>query len=148
MSESKFTKEFIAECKDSIAASLAVRYIMKEDAEIFRDALDEIARLTARVRELVDEEETYYSSWKCGWCNERFPTQALALSHALSCETHPLVQRVRELEEEVKESNGLLRSTYQIASRDGKDTNWDAFKKQVYSALDRQHKMMYDKGEK
>ena len=59
----------------------------------------EIARLTARVRELEDEEETYYSAWKCGWCNERFTTPAEAMSHALSCETHPLVQRVKELED-------------------------------------------------
>jgi len=54
-----------------------------------------------------------------------------------------LTQRVRELEEEVKESNGLLRSTYQIAKRDGKDTNWEAFRNQVHIALVRQHEQMY-----
>ena len=54
-----------------------------------------------------------------------------------------LTQRVRELEEEVKESNGLLRSAYQIAKRDGKDTNWEAFRNQVYIALVRQHEQMY-----
>ena len=64
---------------------------------------NKIARLTARVQELEtllkDEEETYYSAWKCGWCNARFPTPAEATEHALTCETHPLVQRVKELED-------------------------------------------------
>ena len=54
-----------------------------------------------------------------------------------------LTQRVRELVVEVEESNGLLRSTYQIASRDGKDTNWEAFRNQVHIALVRQHEQMY-----
>jgi len=35
-----------------------------------------------------------------------------------------------------------------IAKRDGKDTNWEVFHNQVSIALERQHKMIYQKGEK
>ena len=77
-----------------------IEYAYSVDKEVM-DA--EIERLTQRARELEtqlkDEEETYYNAWKCGWCNERFPTPAEAMDHALSCETHPLVQRVKELED-------------------------------------------------
>ena len=52
------------------------------------------------------------------------------------------------MEAEIKESNGLLRSAFMIAKRDGKETNWEAFRNQVSIALERQHKMMYPKGEK
>lgn len=50
------------------------------------------------------------------------------------------------MEAEIKESNGLLRSAFMIAKRDGKETNWEAWRKQLEIALTRQHKMMY--GEK
>ena len=35
----------------------------------------------------------------------------------------------------IKESNELLRSAYAIASREGKNTNWDAFRKNVEKVL-------------
>jgi len=62
---------------------------------------------------------------------------------SLQSEIERLTERVKKLEAEVEESNGLLRSTYQIASRDGKDTNWEAFRNQVHIALVRQHEQMY-----
>ena len=49
---------------------------------------------------------------------------------------------------EVKESNDLLRSAFMIAKRDGKDTNWEAWRKQLEIALARQHVMMYGKDKK
>lgn len=52
------------------------------------------------------------------------------------------------LKDEVKESNGLLRSAFMIAKRDGKETNWEAWRKQLEIALERQHAMMYPNGEK
>jgi hypothetical protein len=51
------------------------------------------------------------------------------------------------MEAEIKESNDLLRSAWMIAKRDGKDTNWEAFRGQLNIALERQHKMMYPKDE-
>ena len=38
-----------------------------------------------------------------------------------------------------KEANSLLRSAYSIASRNGEQTNWDAFKKSVGIELDNEH---------
>ncbi|MCK5613711.1 hypothetical protein KAR91_68235 [Candidatus Pacearchaeota archaeon] len=35
----------------------------------------------------------------------------------------------------MNESNELLRSAYQIALREGKDTNWEAFKQNVKTEL-------------
>jgi len=49
---------------------------------------------------------------------------------------------------EVKESNDLLRSAFMIAEREGKETNWEAWKKQLEIALARQHVMMYGKDKK
>ena len=46
---------------------------------------------------------------------------------------------------EIKESNDLLRSAFMIAEREGKETNWEAWKKQLEIALARQHVMMYGK---
>ena len=57
----------------------------------------------------------------------------------------PDSMKIARLEAEIEESNRLLRSTYQIAVRDGKDTNWEAFRNQVYIALVRQHEQMCPK---
>lgn len=40
-----------------------------------------------------------------------------------------------------KEANSLLRSAYSIASRNGEQTNWDAFKNEVYKELVEEHKI-------
>ena len=52
------------------------------------------------------------------------------------------------MEAEIKESNGLLRSAFMIAKRDGKETNWEAWHNKLSVALARQHKMIYGKDEK
>ena len=38
-----------------------------------------------------------------------------------------------------KEANSLLRSAFSIASRNGEQTNWEAFKKQVSAELENEH---------
>ena len=43
----------------------------------------------------------------------------------------------------MEEANSLLRSAYQVALREGKETNWEAFKKCVYKELVIEHKIMY-----
>lgn len=48
-----------------------------------------------------------------------------------------------EAELELDEVNSLLRSAYQIALRDGKDTNWEAWRNQLFKVLKKQHKLMY-----
>ena len=59
-----------------------------------------------------------------------------------------LLEQAKEMmEAEIKESNGLLRSAFMIAKRDGKETNWEAWHNQLSVALARQHKMMYGKDE-
>lgn len=46
-------------------------------------------------------------------------------------------------EKEMKSSNELLRSAYQIALRKGADTNWEAWLVQLGKELERQHKVMF-----
>lgn len=43
----------------------------------------------------------------------------------------------------LKDANDLCRSAFQIAERDGKDTNWPAFRAQLEASLKRQHAIMY-----
>lgn len=42
-----------------------------------------------------------------------------------------------------EESNSLLRSAWMIAKRDGKQTNWKAFRNKLRPVLIKQHKLMY-----
>lgn len=48
-----------------------------------------------------------------------------------------------ELKKLLKEANSALRSAAEIAQRDGKDTNWDAFRSRIAAVLLPQHKYMY-----
>jgi hypothetical protein len=43
----------------------------------------------------------------------------------------------------IEKANGMLRSAYQIAKRDGEKTNWEAFRNQVMLILEEQHKYLY-----
>lgn len=43
----------------------------------------------------------------------------------------------------LKKPNEALRSAYQIAKREGKDTNWDIFTHYLENELEREHKIMY-----
>jgi hypothetical protein len=45
--------------------------------------------------------------------------------------------------EELEKPNQLLRSMWQIAERDGYKTNWEDFRKQLKTELEREHKIMY-----
>ena len=42
----------------------------------------------------------------------------------------------------LQEANDLLRSAYEIASRDGKETNWKAFRARLKDALKRQNEIL------
>ena len=44
--------------------------------------------------------------------------------------------------QELRDANELLRSAYEIASRDGVNTNWDGFKKQLEKILIRQAELL------
>lgn len=46
-------------------------------------------------------------------------------------------------EKDLEIANGLIRSAFEIAKRNGKDTNWVAFRKQLDKELKRQHKILY-----
>ena len=89
----------------------------------FTKLFDEAARLQQR----VDTLEAYIADYCAPTISDKYK------------ETEPLIK-------EIKESNDLLRSAFMIAKRDGKETNWEAWRKQLEIALTRQHKMMY--GEK
>ena len=89
----------------------------------FTTLFDEAARLQQR----VDALEAYVADYCAPTISDKYK------------ETERLIK-------EIKESNDLLRSAFMIAKRDGKETNWEAWRKQLEIALTRQHKMMY--GEK
>lgn len=54
-------------------------------------------------------------------------------------------EKIRKLEAALNDANDVLRSTYQIADRNGVDTNWPSFKEQVKRVLNQQHAIMYPK---
>jgi len=54
---------------------------------------------------------------------------------------------IREIQADaLRDANELCRSAYQVALRDGKTTNWRAFRKSLIISLDRQYAVMYPKG--
>jgi hypothetical protein len=55
-------------------------------------------------------------------------------------------ETIVELRANTAESNGLLRSAYQIAKRDGIETNWDAFRNKLEAELNRQFDLMKKQG--
>jgi len=77
------------------------------------------------------------------WCEDKQNDDDI--EYILQLEYDKLNEETKRLMDEVKESNGLLRSASMIAKRDGKETNWEAWRKQLYIALERQHAMMYGK---
>ena len=121
----EFTAEFIAEARESLTEPGVERSIA---IPVQLEALDHIERLQKRVQELEAVNED----------------QALTISQNDYAYT---IDR-EMMEAEIKESNDLLRSAFMIAKRDGKETNWEAWRKQLEIALTRQHKMMYGKDEK
>ena len=94
------------------------------------------------------------SIWRCEECfntHSEFLPHPESLLHEIKLAGSHIIQlnkEIKRLKDEVKESNDLLRSAWMIASRDGKDTNWEAWRKWLDIALARQHAMMYPKGEK
>ena len=94
----------------------------------YPEALDHIERLQKRIAELEAVNED----------------QALIISQNDYAYT---IDR-EMMEAEIKESNDLLRSAFMIAKRDGEGTNWEAFHNQISVALERQHKIIYQKDKK
>jgi hypothetical protein len=56
-----------------------------------------------------------------------------------------LTERVKLLTEMLDKANSLLRSAFEIAKREGKDTYWPGFKNGLDEILKEQHRVMYPK---
>lgn len=54
-----------------------------------------------------------------------------------------LVQQIKRLTEALVDTNEVLRTTYQIALRNGANTNWPPFTSRVEDILERQHRILY-----
>lgn len=54
----------------------------------------------------------------------------------------------KEYLDALREANSLLRSAYQIASREGAKTNWELFRKALMKELMKEHKILYPLQEK
>ena len=98
---------------------------VKECILNYYEALDHIEHLQKRIAELESVNED----------------QALTISQ--NDYAYTIDREI--IKTKIKESNDLLRSAFMIAKRDGKETNWEAWRKQLEIALTRQHKMMYGK---
>lgn len=49
---------------------------------------------------------------------------------------------IYEMKNEISESNGIIRSSYQIASRGGRSTNWETYSNKLKETLKRQFDIM------
>ena len=54
-----------------------------------------------------------------------------------------LAAEVRKLRAALRDANDLCRSAYQVAIREGRETNWSSFRDCLSESLDRQHRVMY-----
>ena len=54
-----------------------------------------------------------------------------------------LAAEVRKLRAALQDANDLCRSAYQVAVREGRETNWNAFRDCLSESLDRQNRVMY-----
>jgi len=118
----EFTSEYIKSVR-------MCSYLIEPPAsEVVGNLCDHIERLQKRIAELESVNED----------------QALTISQ----NDYAYTINEEMMEAEIKASNDLLRSAWMIAKRDGKDTNWEAFREQLNSALERQHAMMYGKDKK
>ena len=55
------------------------------------------------------------------------------------------IDAYNQLQIALKDANDLCRAAYQIAKRDGKNTNWKSFRDCLSESLDRQHRVMHPK---
>ena len=141
----------------------------------FPNLYDEAVRLEKRVETLeayiddyatkesktIQELKNKLNSTYCAYCGAEFALNdeavRLVSEHIRTCEKHPMRHAEAQIERltaknatfksEIEESNGLLRSAFMIAKRDGNKTNWEAFRGQLDIVLERQHTMMYGDSE-
>ena len=104
----------------------------------------ELEKFTERIIEGLKKQIGY--SQQLTRENERL--QDLILAHENDLVLLAVCGKLERAEAEIKESNDLLRSAFMIAKRDGKETNWEAWRKQLDIALARQHAMMYGNDKK
>ena len=57
--------------------------------------------------------------------------------------TDELLKERDRLQAALKDANDLCRSAYQVAKRNGRKTNWPAFRDCLRESLERQHAVMY-----
>lgn len=114
---------------------------------IIEKALARAAEPAARLRELP----TKWRSIRCthpqdGGCACEHRTESCAddLEQALSTLQS---SETAKLMEALKDANSLCRSAYSIAEREGLQTNWDAFRKQLLKSLERQKQALAASGD-
>lgn len=143
--------------KEYIQSVRMCSYLIEPPAsEVVGNLCDHIEHLQKRVEELEITVENYKSimegvRYKIDKKNEYIAElESVNEDQALTIAQNDYAYTIDKemMEAEIKASNDLLRSAWMIAKRDGKDTNWEAFRGQLNNALARQHKMIYPKGEK
>ena len=149
----EFTSEYIKSVR-------MCSYLIEPPAsEVVGNLCDHIERLQKRIAELesVNEDQALTISqndYAYTIDKEMMEKRIAELETYIDdCQSKPCYankkeEEIKRLMDEIKESNGLLRSAFMIAKRDGEGTNWEAFHNQISVALERQHKIIYQKDKK
>ena len=101
-----FTKEFIAEARESITEPGVERYIC---IPVQLEMLDEIERLQSRIAELEAENDRLQGAW--------FKDETICPDGSLKPKVSTLLSRIAELEALVNVSEGLYERIYEQAAR-------------------------------
>lgn len=63
-------------------------------------------------------------------------------AHAIEASKREEQYRI-DIHEQLKDANDALRSAYEVAKREGKDTRWPEFTARIKKSLDAQHKVLF-----
>ena len=58
-----------------------------------------------------------------------------------------LIEEIKKLTRALEEANAMCRSTFQIAEREGAETNWNTFREGLRVALANQHAILHPKSD-
>ncbi len=97
--------------------------------------------LQSRCRDAESQEKEFRERYE-GACKLVAEMHAAAVGEVRGPRVGP-VEDVAEIREGLRDANDLCRSAFSIAQRDGKATNWEAFRAKLSESLERQHKLLF-----
>ena len=124
-------------------------------ADNFKGYIDLIIELQTKLKDMEAKLDLHQTNRRLlnrdlGFAHERIEElEQVSQDQALTISQNDYAYTIDKemMEAEIKASNDLLRSAWMIAKRDGNETNWEAWRKQLDIALARQHEIMYGDSE-